>query len=239
VLDSLLIGKRQCHYGQMMQKISIYDMDKTITRTATFGPFLRYAVPRHQPWRIAMLPFVALTSFAYVAKLINRKRLKEINLGLMLGRRIESAALNRLSAGFAGHTLSKNMLPDALDRMASDRAEGRQIVIASASYAFYVSEIAQLLGVADVVATRATAKDGKVSPAIDGENCYDTTKLRMIEEWMANQGILRTEAHVRFYSDHVSDAPCLRWADEAFATNPHAPLRKLAQAQGWQVFDWA
>ncbi|MDQ2762943.1 MAG: HAD-IB family hydrolase, partial [Pseudomonadota bacterium] len=79
---------------------------------------------------------------------------------------------------------------------------------------------------------------GAVRSGIAGENCYGPAKLRMIEDWMAGQGIARTDAEIRFYSDHVSDAPTLAWADEAFAVNPHAPLRALALVKGWTVLDW-
>jgi HAD superfamily phosphoserine phosphatase-like hydrolase len=222
-----------------MHRLAIYDMDKTITRTATFGPFLLYAVPRLAPWRIIFLPLLLVTMLGYAIRIINRARLKEINLGLMLGHRIDGARLAAAARGFAGHTLSRNMLVAALDRMAADKAEGYRIVIASASYAFYVAEVAGLIGVSDVIATRATRRDDTVSPIIDGENCYATAKCTMVKDWMAAQGIARGDAHIRFYSDHVSDAPCHEFSDEAFATNPHPPLRRLAQARGWTVFDWA
>lgn len=220
-------------------KIAIYDMDKTITRHATFGPFLAYAVPRYALWRAVMLPLVALTTLAYGLRLIDRGRLKDINLGLMLGRRIDSARLADVSRGFAGRTLARNILPPALDRIAADRADGYRIVLASASYAFYVEHIASVLGIGDVVATRATNHSGALSPTIDGQNCYGAVKLAMVEDWMAAQGVARGDAHIRFYSDHVSDAPCHALADEAYATNPHAPLRALAAQKGWTVFDWA
>ena len=60
----------------------------------------------------------------------------------------------------------------------------------------------------------------------------------MIEAWMAQQGIARSDTHIRAYSDHVSDAPMLAFADEAFAANPHAPLADLARDRGWTRFDW-
>jgi HAD superfamily phosphoserine phosphatase-like hydrolase len=221
-----------------MQRISIYDMDKTITRKATFGPFLLYAVPRHQFWRIVFVPIVALVALAYLAKLVSRGRLKEINLGLMIGTRIDPATLARLSRGFAGQTLSRNILAPALDQIARDRAMGRRVVLATASYQFYVDQIARLIGVADVVATRTTIEAGYVSPRIDGENCYGPAKLTMVKAWLADQGIARSEVHIRFYSDHVSDAPCMEWADEAFGTNPHDPLRALAVERGWAIYDW-
>lgn len=221
-----------------MQRIAIYDMDRTITRMATFGPFLAYAVPRYRPWRILLAPVLIVTILAYGLKLLDRAQLKEINLGLMLGRRIDAAALTRISAGFAGRTLSKNVFRAALDRIDGDRADGYRIVIASASYAFYVSQVGRLLG-ADVVATRATMADSHVVPKIDGENCYGEAKLAMVTDWLKRQSIPRDAAHIRFYSDHASDTPCLDWADEAFAANPHGRLRAIAGEKGWTVIDWA
>ena len=58
-----------------MQPVSIFDMDKTITRAATFGPFLAYAVPRFAPWRIVLLPLVLLTSLGFALGLVRRGRL--------------------------------------------------------------------------------------------------------------------------------------------------------------------
>ncbi len=222
-----------------MHKISIYDMDKTITRKATFGPFLAYAVPRYQPWRLVFVPLVLLATAGYALRLVNRGRLKEFNLGLMLGKRIQTAHLQRLACGFAGRTLAKNVLARAMDRIAADRTEGRRIVLATASYDFYVDEIAKLIGVSNVIATVATQDAAATSPKIVGENCYGAAKLTMVEAWLSAQGIARGDAHIRFYSDHISDAPCLSWADEAFATNPHPPLRAMALRERWTVFDWA
>ena len=222
-----------------MKPLSIFDMDKTITRAATFGPFLIYAVPRYAPLRVVFAPLVLLTSLGFMLRLVSRARLKEINLSLMLGGDIDAAKLDRVSAGFAGHTLSRNCLARALARVEAERAAGRRVVLATASYAFYVRQIAALIGVEDVIATRTTEAGGTTSPKINGENCYGEAKLRMVQAWLADEKIDRTDTHIRFFSDHVSDAPCMDWADEGFATNAHAPLRALAAKKGWQILDWA
>ncbi len=223
----------------MTARFAIYDMDKTITRAATFGPFLAFAVPRIAPWRLLLLPFVALTTLAYAVKLINRARLKEVNLGLMLGKRIDAALLSTVSQGFAQAMLAKNTLAPALRQIEADRREGRTIILATASYGFYVAEIAKLIGVDHVIATTATPEGAVVLPKIVGENCYGAAKLAHVKDWFDAQKRDRAGSHIRFYSDHVSDAPCLEWADEAFATNPHPPLRALALKKGWTVLDWA
>ena len=73
---------------------------------------------------------------------------------------------------------------------------------------------------------------------IDGRNCYGLGKLDMIEAWLQRQGLEREAVHIRFYSDHVSDAPVHHWSDEAFATNAHARLIRVAKDEGWEVLDW-
>jgi hypothetical protein len=40
----------------MKSRLAIYDMDKTITRRATYTPFLVHACARLAPWRIVLSP---------------------------------------------------------------------------------------------------------------------------------------------------------------------------------------
>ncbi len=221
-----------------MIKLAIYDMDKTITRKATFLPFLVYAVPRYAAWRIILSPIAAFAALGYAIKLFDRARLKEIVLGLMLGQRIDPKRLKALAQGFAGRTLTQNTRTAALDQIAADKADGYRIMIASASYAFYVHECAKLWGINNAVATGSVADDTALTPKILGENCYGAAKLAMIEAWLKAQNVSRDQLHIRFYSDHISDAVSMNWADEAFATSPHGPLRGLARQCQWPVLEW-
>lgn len=222
-----------------MERIAIYDMDKTITREATFTPFLRHAVVRLSPWRVLLLPGVIAAGAAYALKRIDRGRLKEISLGLLLGPHLDRTQLAPLAEGFAEKTMAGNIYPQAIERLAADRAAGYRLVLATASNRLYVDAIAAKLGFDDVIATDSMiGLDSRVSAKIDGENCYGPAKLRMIQAWMARTGIERGSAHIRFYSDHASDEPALAWADEAFAVNAHDRLRRLAEARGWPQLDW-
>ncbi|MEO7169181.1 MAG: HAD-IB family phosphatase, partial [Sphingomonas sp.] len=122
---------------------------------------------------------------------------------------------------------------------AADKTAGCRLVMATASYGFYAGAIAERLGFDVVIATGVRHDaDGRLLARIEGENCYGPAKLRMIQAWMAANGIDRADTAIRFYSDHVSDAPVLDWADEAFAVNAHGPLRALAREKGWPIVDW-
>jgi HAD superfamily hydrolase (TIGR01490 family) len=220
-------------------EIAIYDMDRTITRTGTYTPFLIHAALARAPWRLLFLPAVLATMLGYLLKLMTRARLKEIIQHLLLGKHIAPAELAPLITSFAERTYQLNTLPGALRQIEEDRAAGRQLVLATASYRLYVEAIADRLGFDDVIATNSIIGiDSRVTAKIDGENCYGPAKLRMIEAWFAAHGIDRSTRRVRFYSDHVSDAPVMEWADEAFATNPSPKMRAMAAERGWPVVEW-
>jgi len=80
--------------------------------------------------------------------------------------------------------------------------------------------------------------DERIRSRILGENAYGDAKLRMIAEWVDKSGLTGRHGHVRFYSDHASDAPTFEWADEPVAVNPHARLARLAKTRGWAIEDW-
>ncbi|KQX25351.1 MULTISPECIES: HAD family hydrolase [unclassified Sphingomonas] len=222
-----------------MTELAIYDMDRTITRTGTFTPFMIHAALRLAPWRLVFVPFAAMVMLAYVAKLIERKRVKELNQAMLIGRRIPAATLIPIAESFAEKVMRHNILPGALDSLAENRAAGRRLVLATASSRIWVEPIAAKLGMDDVVATGAIRGiDDYVSHKVDGENCYGPAKLRMIEAWMGLEKLDRSQCHIRFYSDHVSDVPVLAWADEAIAANPHAGLRAEAKRRNWTIVDW-
>lgn len=222
-----------------MHRIAIYDMDKTITRKATYGLFISHVIRAYRPWRAVLVPVMALATLGYALRLIDRSRLKEWNLRLLLGNRINRNLANRMAYSFAAETIQSNVLAGALAQIAADKAAGYRIVIATASFRVYADAIADRLGIADVIATILIAGDANTwFPRIDGSNCYDAAKLDHVRRWMAQEGLQRTDCHIRFYSDHVSDAACLEFADEAFATNAHRPLRDLAKRREWTVLDW-
>lgn len=220
-------------------KIALYDMDRTITVRGTYTPFLLHVARHMAPWRLLLAPLVPFVMLAYVLRIVSRQRLKEINQSLLIGGKVRRDRLAPYIESYADKVMAGNVYAGALDRIAQDKAQGYRLVLATASYRLYVEAIARRLGFDAVIATDHLGQDlDYVRAKIAGENCYDAAKLRMIGHWMAAQGIDRADCHIRAYSDHVSDEPMLSFADEAYATNPHSPLAKLAQEKGWSRFDW-
>jgi len=222
----------------MTSTLAIYDMDKTVTRRPTYGAFLWHALWRLAPWRAVLAPVAAVATLAYALRLIDRARLKEWNYRLLIGAAAPER-LERVVESFAARQVATNVMEGARARIAEDKAAGRRLVLATASYRLYAAAIARRLGFDDVIATDTRVDSrGRTVARIDGRNCYGIAKLDMIEAWLQREGLARDAVHIRFYSDHVSDAPVHHWSDEAFATNAHARLIRLAEIEGWQVLDW-
>ena len=222
-----------------MSDLAIYDMDRTVTKHATYTPFLLHCAVRRAPWRLLLLPVVILSMLAYVMRVIDRAKLKEFNHRLLLGRRIHPRDLQPLVESFAEKQVASNVRPGARKAIARDKAEGRRIVLATASYRLYADAIAHRLKFDDVIGTESIiGLDERVHAKIAGENCYGPAKLRMISDWVKKSGLKGAHGHVRFYSDHVSDQPAFEWSDEPVAVNPHAKLRRLAEERGWAIEDW-
>ncbi len=222
-----------------MSDLAVYDMDRTVTRSATYTPFLLHCAVHRAPWRLIFVPVVILSMLAYVLRLIDRAKLKEINHHLLLGAKIHPRDLKPLVESFADKQVATNIRPGARTAIARDKADGRRLVLATASYRLYADAIAERLGFDDVIGTGSIiGLDDRVHAKIAGENCYGPAKMRMIADWVEASGLKGAHGHVRFYSDHVSDRPAFEWSDEAIAVNPHEKLRRLAAERGWAIEDW-
>jgi HAD superfamily hydrolase (TIGR01490 family) len=222
-----------------MQQISIFDMDRTITKAGTYTPWLWHWSGARAKWRRLLTPISVMAGMAYVSKLISRGRLKEINHSLLMGGRTSRDVATAEAEKFADLIVPDQCFADALARIEVEKAEGRRVILATASYAFYARAIASRVGVEEVVGTRVQRmKDGGLRARIAGENCYGGAKLAMVERYLAEKGLAREDAHIRVFSDHVSDAPIMEWADEAFAVNGGAAMKALAKRNGWTQLNW-
>jgi HAD superfamily hydrolase (TIGR01490 family) len=214
---------------------AVFDLDGTITKRATYLPFL-LSVARLRPSKFLHAGPILVAALAYKLGLISRGRVKEIMLGAVLGKasRDEVAVY---ADTFVAQCLSRGLRPGALRAIAEHRAEGHTLILATASFDFYVERLGEKLGFNSVIATRsAWDNGGRLFGRIDGENCYGAEKLRRLEEAMPG---LRANHQIIAYSDSHVDLPLLCWADTGIAVNPSRKLRDRARSRGLTVVDWS
>jgi HAD superfamily hydrolase (TIGR01490 family) len=219
-------------------RISVFDLDRTLTRRPTYSLFLLRTAWRVAPWRLLLIPLLLPAAIAYALKLLPRKRMKELMHALLLGRLRDRVVVRKVAEAFARDLVADGLYPAAVEQVRREAAAGRHIVLATAAPALYAAPLGRYLGVADVVATRATWQADQLTSRISGENCHGREKRRKLQRLLRRRGVRRCDAHIRFFSDDISDLPSFEWCDEAIAVNPRAPLNALARARKWRVLDW-
>lgn len=217
--------------------MSVFDLDRTLTRRGTYLAFLLYAAADLRPWRLAALPLVVAGMGAYKLRAFGRTRLKVLMHRLLLGPSLKGADARRIADRFAARLLARGLHPEGRARIASEQAVGHLVVIATAAPELYVRPLAERLGVEHVVATRSVWRDGRLLSRIEGRNCYGPEKLARFERFLSEHGV-GPDVPVRGFSDDVSDRPLLERCDEPMAVNPGRGLRRLAGERGWPVLDW-
>lgn len=215
-------------------KLSIYDMDKTITRKASWMAWLWFFARSEAPLRLLLAPLLLLPALGYVFGFLDRKGLKERTHALLMGRKVARDRVERAARRFADRFGARMELAGALAAIEADRAAGYELWMATASCRFFAGELAARWGIDRVIATENHWEGNFLTNRIDGENCYEMGKLRRILA-----ALTARPERVRFFSDHESDLVVLLWADEAVAANPGPPLRAEAKRRGWEIRDWA
>ena len=190
-------------------RVAIYDLDRTVLRTPTFTLFLLWAAWREAPWRLLLLPALAALMIGHALRLYGRDRFKPAAIRLMLGASIAPARAETLAAAFAAWRVPRDVPPGA-----------------------------EALGFDAIVASRHRRDDaGNWLPLLDGSNCYGEEKARRVRAWLAANAPDGT-AHIRAYSDHLSDAPTFALAGEAWLIGRGDKYVRLAAKHGWRAADF-
>lgn len=219
--------------------IAIYDLDNTVTSRPTFTHFLIYFARRKRPLRLAMVPVWIIALLGCKLGFYPRKPLKQFGIALFMGRVLSPDAVDKMAAEFIDDVIVDGCQPGAMQSIDRDRQDSYRLVLATAAPEFYAKQIGARLGFDDVIATRhVVTSGGRISNRIDGENCYGAEKYRRVECWLSQQGIARNTANIRFYSDDISDAPMLDFADQGHAINADADFAKAALESGWTVVNF-
>lgn len=213
---------------------AIFDLDRTITRNDTFIPFLLIAL-KGRPYRIfhaLILPFSVLL---YVLGLRDNGWLKRVFLEAIAGG-ASRAQIKTWSARLIGNLQSRGFNVQALEQLDHHRQCGHLTVLISASFDFYVRPLGDDLEMDTVICTEAVwTEASRLSGSANTENCYGPVKLRRIRDCFPGD---RNHWRTVVYSDHCSDLPLLKWADQAVVVNPGRKAEKMAQSRKFEVRYW-
>ncbi len=123
-------------------------------------------------------------------------------------------------------------------------AKGRELVedhrrrehclaIVTSTNAFITRPIADLVGIAHLLATEPEFDGQRYTGKTVGEPCSGAGKVHRVREWAARIGMSLADSW--FYSDSHQDLPLLSLVDHPVAVDPDDELREHAGRHGWPI----
>jgi phosphatidylglycerophosphatase C len=204
--------------------LAVFDLDGTITRHDTFGPYLWGYLWRH-PWRVVRIVPALLAPVRY---LLDRDRggLKGAAIRAILGG-LRGEQIDRWSEQFVRQLLPAGLFAEALAAIARHRASGDRLLLMSASVDLYVPRIAQALGFDEVICSQVRwQSDGRLDGRLLSANRRGEEKHRCLAAIMARD----TPDRVYAYGNAGSDLAHMALAHEAYLVNGPARLAHTLSA---------
>ena len=190
----------------MKDAVAAFDLDGTLTRSDTLGPFLREVCGTSAFVRAfaADAPRIVLAGIGAGSRDDAKERMLRRLVG---GRRHSELAIQ--GRAFAERFAKTGMRPDMIARVAWHADARHEVAIVSASLDVYVEPIAELLGIGTVLCSRMEVNaDGLVTGNLVGGNCRAAGKLRRIRDRFGEGGY-----ELWAYGDSAGDAEMLAAAD--------------------------
>src|SRR5262249_30835915 len=137
---------------------------------------------------------------------------------------------------FLADKIRPMLLPKARAEVASRLAAGDLVAVVTATNSFITRPIAELYGVAHLVATEPEVRAARFTGRTAGVPCFQAGKLARVQEWLGGLGrSLEGFGQSWFYSDSHNDLPLLSAVTHPVAVDPDPVLAGHAAERGWPV----
>lgn len=218
-----------------IRSAAFFDLDKTIIATSASTAFGRSfyeggLLTRTDALRTAYARFLFEIGGADERQ---TTRLRDALSQLVTGW--EVSRVNDIVAETIHEHIDPVVFEEALALIRRHQANGRDVVIVSASGAEVVAPIADLLGAEHWIASTLEIEDGVYTGEITFY-AYGQAKADAILELAAARGYDLSQCYA--YSDSITDEPLLNSVGHGFAVNPDRTMRRAAMDNGWGVLNF-
>jgi HAD superfamily hydrolase (TIGR01490 family) len=214
------------------REAAFFDLDKTIIAKSSTLAFSKPFQAGGLISRKALMRSV-YTQFVYVlggADHDQMEKMRQMMSQLVTGWDVNT--VREIVADTLHNIVDPLVYDEAVQLIEQHHAEGRDVVIVSASGTEVVEPIGELLGADHVVATRMEVEEGRYTGTI-AFYAYAEGKAEAVRELAQSRGYDLSRCYA--YSDSMTDLPMLEEVGHPFAVNPDKELRRVAKERGWPV----
>lgn len=220
----------------VQRSYALFDFDGTLIDGDSIIRFLFFARKRGL-CRFAQTLRAGLSAAAYSLRLTTAERAKQASLSFLRGH--TEAEIAALSRDFCREVLVPALRPNGVEELLRRKAEGCEVLLISASPAFYLEPLKDVLPIDRIIATRFDVADGVHTARIAGHNCKGVEKPLRLAEDLAARGDMVEYAASWGYGDSGSDEPMMALCANKVGVNAGRKLRAaLRGADGVRFVSW-
>lgn len=205
-------------------RYAIFDLDHTLLPFDTQALFCNFVLKRER-WRVVMHLVFLPIAFLYAIRLVHIETAKCAFLAYLWG--MPKERLMRYAREFAETDVKNRAYPELIAEIERHRAEGRILVLNTASPCIYPADIARVLGFDHCVATPLIVEDPMpLIPRLDGPNNKKQQKIPNMERDVPGLAEITPEdrADCWSYSDSPADIPLLEFSGRKLLVHPSHSL---------------
>jgi HAD superfamily hydrolase (TIGR01490 family) len=223
----------------MNVSLALFDLDGTLCSGHLWEGFLKYYVARRRKraWILAFwarhIPFWWLKKCRLVSEEKFRSKWIEDLSGIFRGESREE--MSQLFQWVNDNYVIRSFRKDIFDTLNQHKQSGRMVIIVSATFNGLLEIVAHELGIATVIGTRLEVVDDRYTGKIIGPACFGWNKIRLVEEFISQNGLDIDLSSSFAYADSLSDIPLLKLVGNPVATYPDGELRQFARDNNWPI----
>ena len=192
----------------MLDKISLFDFDGTITTDDSLIKFIRFVVgDLKTAWGMLLLSPILIT---YKLKLVPNYKAKQWMISYFFKGMGEKQFLKDAEEYSLNH-IDKILRPKAMEKIAWHLGQHHKVVVVSASIECWLKPWCDKNSL-DVIATKIEIKDGMITGNFLSQNCSGVEKANRVKEAYN----LSDYDHIFAYGDTRGDKELLALANESF-----------------------
>lgn len=212
---------------------ALFDLDHTLLPHDTQVLFCNYVLRREGWRRVYLLWFLPCVPLA-VLGILSLRSMKRLFSSYLWGMKRET--LRDYVEGFLGTDFDAALYPAVVAEVERNRAEGRVLILNSASPEFYLEGISAKLGFDHYIGTAMeTPETMPFLPVISGPNNKHGAKILA----MRSRGLIPDDVGMLpnswAYSDSSADLPLLGIAEHSVMIHPGTRLAAIGAGRGWRT----
>lgn len=217
----------------MERGFAFFDLDHTILPFDTQAFFCNFVL-RREGWRRVYFVWYLLALPLAALRILDIRTMKRVFASYLWGMKRET--LQRYVADFLETDFPAALYPSVVEEIERNRAEGRILILNSASPEFYLAGISEKLGFDHFIGTDMKVEETMpFLPKIDGPNNKHGEKVDAMRERGLIPPDLSMIGDSWAYSDSSADIPLLSIAEHGVMIHPGEKLESVGLEHGWRT----